>query len=454
MKTNKGHMKLGAFCGGSYHQAGWRHPDADNAFGHDFSRWVELARKLEAAKFDMMFIADTASPSDAENPDVFRYISGGDSFEPMTLLAALSAHTTHLGLAATIATSYRPPYDAAREILSLDRISGGRVGWNIVTGISPDDAAQYADQTFVPQEQRYARGEEFVDVVLKLWDSVEPGAYPRDKEGGAYKDLDRIHLINHVGRHYRVRGPLKGVASAQGRPLLIQAGQSEEGRAMASRVAEAIFTAQSTFEQAQAFRDDIRRRAVAWGRNPDHVKVMPGALVVVGETREEAQDKWAELDTRIDLRAARARLQLALKAYDLSGHDLDAPFPDVPPESVISRGRHHVEAAKREGLTLREVLIRSSASNAHFAVIGTVKDVTDELQHWFEGGACDGFNIMPAVNPVSFEEFIERVVPELQRRGLFRTEYEGRTLRENLQVPADLLPLLDAEVHEATSLAG
>lgn len=436
-------MKLGAFCGGSYHQAGWRHPDADNDFGHDIARWVDLAKKLEAAKFDMIFIADTASPSDAANPEVFRYVSGGDNLEPMTLLAALSAHTTHLGLAATIATSYRPPYDAAREILSLDRISGGRVGWNIVTGISPDDAAQYADQTFPPLDERYARGEEFVDVVLKLWGSVEPGAYPHDKEGGLYKDLDRIRTVDHAGKYYRVRGPLKGVASQQGRPLLIQAGQSGEGRAMASRVAEAVFTAQSTFEQAKSFREDIRARAAAWGRNPDHVKVMPGALVVLGETRAEAQDKWADLDTRIDLRAAIARLQLALKSIDLSGHDLDAPFPDVPAESIVSRGSHHVEAAKREGLSLREVLIRSSGSNAHFSVIGTVKDVADELQHWFEDGACDGFNFLPAIYPQSFDEILTTLIPELRRRGLVRSEYEGRTLRENLGVPASPLPLLN-----------
>lgn len=435
-------MKLGAFCGGSYHQAGWRHPDADNDFGHDIAKWVDLARKLEAAKFDMIFIADTASPSDAENPEVFRYVSGGDNLEPMTLLSALSAHTTHLGLAATIATSYRPPYDAAREILSLDRISGGRVGWNIVTGISPDDAAQYADQTFPPLDERYARGEEFVDVVLKLWGSVEPGAYAHDKEGGIYKDLEKIRTIDHAGKYYRVRGPLKGVASQQGRPLLIQAGQSGEGRAMASRVAEAVFTAQSTFEQAKAFRDDIRARAAAWGRDPDHVKVMPGALVVLGESRQEAQDNWADLDTRIDLRAAMARLQLALKSIDLSGHDLDAPFPDVPPESVVSRGRNHVEAAKREGLTLRQVLIRSTGSNAHFSVIGTVKDVADELQHWFEGGACDGFNFLPAIYPQSFHEILDTLIPELRRRGLFRTEYEGRTLRKNLGIPASPLPLL------------
>jgi FMN-dependent oxidoreductase (nitrilotriacetate monooxygenase family) len=435
-------MKLGAFCGGSYHQAGWRHPDADNAFGHDVAKWVQLARKLEAAKFDMMFIADTASPSDAENPTVFPFISGGDNLEPMTLLSAICAHTTHLGLAATIATSYRPPYDAAREVLSLDAISGGRAGWNIVTGISPDDGAQYADQVFPPQEERYARGEEFVDVVLKLWDGIEPGAYVHDKAGGYYKDPAKIHLIRHEGRYYKVRGPLKGVPSPQGRPLLIQAGQSPEGRAMASRVAEAIFTAQSTFEQAKAFRDDIRARAATWGRDPEHVKIMPGALVILGDSRQEAEDKWRNLDSYIDLRAAQARLQMALKFYDLTGHDLDAPFPEIPPESVVSRGRNHVEAAKREGLTLRQVLIRSSQSNAHFATIGTVSDVADQLQHWFEDGACDGFNFLPAIYPVSFDEIMVKLVPELQRRGLFRTQYESRTLRENLGIPAAPLPLL------------
>jgi FMN-dependent oxidoreductase (nitrilotriacetate monooxygenase family) len=443
MTDVKRQIKLAAFCGGSYHQAGWRHPDADTAFASDISRWVELARKLEAAKFDMLFVADTASPSNALNPDVFRYLAGGDNLEPMTLLAAISAHTTHIGLAATIATSYRPPYDAAREILSLDAISGGRAGWNIVTGISPDDGAQYADQQFPPQEERYARGEEFVDVVLKLWDSVRPGAFPRDKQSGDYKDLDRIRMIDHAGRYYRVRGPLKGVSSPQGRPLLIQAGQSSEGRAMASRVAEAIFTAQTTFDQCKAFRDDIRARAGAWGRDPDHVKILPGALVIVGESRQEAEDKWAELETLIDLRAAMASLQLSLKAFDLSGYDLDAPFPEVPPEAVVSRGRHHVDAARREGLTLRQVLIRSSASNAHFPAIGTVKDVADELQHWFEDGACDGFNFLPAVNTVSLDDVVDKVVPELRRRGLCRTEYEGTTLRENLGIPLAPLPLLD-----------
>jgi alkanesulfonate monooxygenase SsuD/methylene tetrahydromethanopterin reductase-like flavin-dependent oxidoreductase (luciferase family) len=212
---------------------------------------------------------------------------------------------------------------------------------------------------------------------------------------------------------------------------------------MASRVAEAIFTAQSTFEQSKAFRDDIRARAMAWGRDPDHVKVLPGVLILVGETRQEAEDRWAELDGLIDMRAAMAQLQLALKSFDLSGYDLDEPFPDVTAESVVSRGQHHVDAAKREGLTLRQVLKRSSASNAHFALIGTASDVADQLQHWFEEGGCDGFNFLPAIWPASFYAVLDHVIPELRRRGLVRTEYEGRTLRDNLGIPPAPIPLLN-----------
>ncbi len=435
-------MKLGAFSlGWGYHQAGWRHPEADSGFGYDFSRWVDLAKRLEAAKFDMIFIADIASPTNAEQPEMFRYLSSGDQFEPMTLLAALSTHTTHLGLTATIATSYRPPYDAAREIASLDRISGGRAGWNIVTGISPDDAAQYADQVHPPQAERYARGEEFVDVVLKLWASNERGAFLRDKQEGSFKDLEKIHLINHEGKYYKVRGPLTGEPSPQERPVLIQAGQSEDGRALASRVAEAVFTAQTTFEHAKAYRDDMRSRAAAWGRDPDHLKVLPGVVFALGESRQEAEDKWAELDGYLDMRAAMAALQLNLKNVDLSAIEMDEPFPEVPPEATISRGAMLVEAARKEGLTLRQILVRSAGANAHFTVKGTAKDIADQLEYWFEGGACDGFNVQSAVMPASLYAFLDKVVPELQRRGLFRTDYEGRTLRENLGIPPAKIPL-------------
>jgi FMN-dependent oxidoreductase (nitrilotriacetate monooxygenase family) len=436
-------MRLSAFCqgNGSYHQAGWRHPDARPEHGTSYAAWVETARKMEAAKFDMMFVADIISPPDAEQPDIFPYNGAADRLEPMTWLAGLAAHTTCLGLAGTIATSYRPPYDVARELASLDVISGGRAAWNIVTGIAPEDATQYADQIFPPQAERYQKGEEFVDVVLKLWASVEAGAFRRDKASGVYTDSDKVHLIRHAGRFFNVRGPLGIEPSPQGRPVLAQAGQSEEGRRLAARVGEVIFTAQSEFAAAKAYYDDIRARASAFGRDPDHLKILPGCMVIVGDSRAEADEKWAELNALVDLRPARTRLQMALKFVDLADLPLDAPFPEMPPEAVISRGMNHVEAARREGLTLREVLIRSSASNAHFVVRGTAGDIVDQMDAWFAGGACDGFNLMPAVMPASLDDFIAKVLPELRRRGLFRTDYEGTTLRANLGLPMDPIPL-------------
>lgn len=439
----KKQMKLSAFVAGSgsYHQAGWRHPDGNPRYGEDFNLCVELARKAEAAKLDMLLVADLISLQNLDQPEIFAHSSDAIHFEPMTWLAAVTAHTRHLGLVGTIATSYLPPYDVARLTASLDLISGGRGGWNIVTGISPDDARQYADQEHPPQEERYAKGEEFVDVVLKLWGSVEPNLCVYDKENGVFADPNKVHRINHEGKYFKVAGPLSVGPSAQGRPVTVQAGQSEEGRRLASRVGELIFTAQSTFEQAKAFRDDIRRRVADWGRNPDHVKILPGAAIIVGETRQEAEDKWAAINELVDFRPAMRRLQMALKWVDLSQYDLDAPFPEMPPEAVVSRGMHHVEAARREGLTLREVLIRSSASNAHLSLRGSVKDVADQLEHWFEGGACDGFNLMPSVMPASLDDVFEQVLPELRRRGLFRTEYEGTTFRENLGIPLEPIPL-------------
>lgn len=438
-------MRLSAFCqgSGSYHQAGWRHADARPEMGSDISLWIALAQKLEHAKLDMMFVADIISPPDAEQPDIFPFNSAADRFEPMTWLAALAGQTSRIGLAGTIATSYRPPYDVAREVASLDLLSGGRAAWNVVTGIAPEDATQYADQQFPPQAERYAKGEEFVDVVLKLWGSVQPGAFPRDKQSGLYTDLAKIDVIRHSGKFFKVRGPLGIAPSPQRRPVLAQAGQSEEGRQLAARVGEIVFTAQSSFDAAKAYYDDIRARAAAFGRDPDHLKILPGCMIVAGDSRSEADDKWAALNDLVDLRPARTRLQMALKFVDLADLPLDAPFPEMPPEAVVSRGMNHVEAARREGLTLREVLIRSSGSNAHNVIKGTPRDIADQMEHWFVGGACDGFNLMPAVMPASLDDFVEKVLPELRRRGLFRSEYEGKTLRENLGIPADPIPLLN-----------
>jgi len=439
-------MALGVFGSGtaSYHQFGWRHPGADPDFAWNIQLWIELAKKLEAAKFDTIFVPDIITPPDAGNPGIFPYNSAADRLEPMTMLAALATHTTHIGLAGTIATSYRPPYDTAREVASLDLISNGRAGWNIVTGISPEDAAQYADQQFPPQDERYAKGEEYVEVVLKLWDSIKPGAFPHDKLSGIYSDVDKVSLINHQGKYFNVRGPLNIGPSRQGRPVLAQAGQSEPGRRLAARVADIIFTAQNSFDDAHVFYADIKGRAAAFGRNPDHVKILPGCMIIVGESRSEADEKWEQLNELIDLRPAMTRLQMALKFVDLSAHDLDDLFPEMPPEAVISRGINHVRDAQKLGLTLREVLIRSSASNAHLVVRGTASDVVDEMQHWFEGKACDGFNLLSAVMPASLYDVIDKVLPELRRRGLFRTDYSGSTLRGHLGIPDTGLPMLDS----------
>ena len=436
-------MKLSVFCAGSgsYHQAGWRHPDANPNYPNDFSLWIDVARKLEAAKFDMMFVADLISPANVKKPDIFPYSSEADGFEPMTWLAALVAHTTHLGLAATIATSYPPPYDVAREVVSLDLISGGRAAWNIVTGISPEDAEQYADQVFPQPEERYARGEEFVDVVPKLWSSVGTNAFPRNKETGEYADPTRIKLANHQGTYYKVRGPSTSTLRHRaGRCLL---GPGSRRRGVASPPASARSSSRRSPRSIRPRRSGTTSEAARprTAENPDHVKIMPGCMIIVGNSRQEADEKWERLNGYIDLRPAMARLQMALKFIDLSQYPNDGPFPELPPEAVISRGMNHVEAARREKLTLREVLIRSSASNAHFTCKGTPQDVADELQSWFEGGACDGFNLLIPIMPASLDEFIADVLPELRRRGLVRTGYSGRTLRDNLEIPVEPIPL-------------
>ena len=441
-------MKLSAFASGTgnYHVAGWRHPDSYVDTTSNFQRWIEHARKLEAAKFDMMFIADSASPTFYdEDPELFARTPLADRFEPITWLSALATVTTHLGLAATLATSYKPPYDVARQMASLDLLSGGRAAWNIVTGVDAGDASQYGDEEFIKLGKRYERGEEFTDVVLALWNSIEPDAYLRDKQSGIYADPTKIHQINHKGKYYSVRGPLSVGPSPQGRPILVQAGQSEEGRALASRVAEVIFTAWSAFDMAKKYYDDIKSRAAARSRNPAGIKILPGVRISVGRTEAEANEKEDYLNSLIDLKPALARLMMGLcdgnRGIDLTKYDLDKPFPELPPDVALSgRSANHIAVAIREQLTLREVLIRSSNSNMHFTVKGTPSHVVDQLEYWFKNGAADGFNILGGYIPGSFDDIIELVLPELRRRGLFRTEYAGTTLRENLGVPLDPVP--------------
>lgn len=434
-------MKLSVYMMGgnsSYRMGGWRHPGSYADLGSNFARWIEVAQKIESAKFDMMFVADIIGPMDFGKPDVFARSPYGDRFDPVTLLGGLSAVTECLGLAATVATTYTQPYDVARRIASLDLMSGGRAGWNVVTGVLSDDAALYGD-SYEARGSRYARGEEFVDIVTALWDSVKPNAYPRNKETGIYADVGKVHSINHEGPFYAVKGALSVTPSPQGRPVIIQAGQSEDGRALAARVAEVIFTAHSSFDLAKAYYVDIKNRAVHFGRSPDHVKVLPGVVPIVGRTSAEADEKEAFLNSLIDPEVVMGNVINMFESSGLSQYSLDGPVPDLP-ATAPGRAANFVAIARKENLTLRQALVRVSTTNAHWAIKGSPTEIADQLQFWFQNGACDGFNLLCPAMPSALDDFITLVLPELRRRGLFRSEYEASILRQNLGVPCAPIP--------------
>ncbi|HKX80332.1 MAG TPA: LLM class flavin-dependent oxidoreductase [Novosphingobium sp.] len=439
-------MKLSLFAS-HYHLAGWRHPNAYSNMSSDIQPWIDVAQKLERAKFDMLFVADAASLSYFDTPQAFERSSGGGRFAPIVLCSALAMVTTHLGLVSTMSTSYAQPYDVARELASLDLLSKGRAGWNVVTGSVAADAKQYGDAEAVRRPERYARGEEFVDVALALWGSIEPGAFPQNRETGIFADLKKVHAIAHHGKYYSVSGPLSVSPSPQGRPVLVQAGQSQDGRDFASRIAEVIFTAWSEFDMAKRFYDDIKSRAAARGRDPGSIKILPGVRIIVGRTAAEAREKEEYLNSLLDMELCRRRAVSSIAeggaGIDLGKYPLDTPFSDLPDEvtkSVKGRAENHLAMALKYNLTLRDIIIRAATNNAHFTVSGTASDIVDQMEYWFEGGAADGFNVMCGYLPDSLDDVIEFVIPELQRRGLFRHEYEGRTLRENLGVPMAAIP--------------
>ena len=439
-------MKLSLFAS-HYHLAGWRHPRAYSDMSSDIAPWVEIAQKLERARFDMLFIADAASLNYFDTPQAFERSAGGGRFAPIVLCSALAMATKHLGLVSTMSTSYAQPYDTARELASLDLLSKGRAGWNVVTGAVSADARQYGDEEQVRRPERYARGEEFVDVALALWNSIEPGAFPQNRETGIFADITKVHKIDHRGKYYSVSGPLSVSPSPQGRPVLVQAGQSQDGREFASRIAEVIFTAWSEFDMAKRFYDDIKSRAAARGRDPRYLKILPGVRIIVGRTAAEAREKEEYLNSLLDIELCRRRAVSGIvdggAGIDLSKYPLDAPFPDLPTEvRAVFKGRaeNHLAMARKYNLTLRDILIRSATTNMHFTVSGTPADIVDQLEYWFEGGAADGFNVMCGYLPDSLDDVIEFVIPELQRRGLFRREYEGNTLRENLGIPLAAIP--------------
>ncbi len=442
-KTTKRQMKLSLFLtgDGNYHMAGWRLPGSKTDGGQNIERWVEAAQAIERAKLHMLFIADAASPPGTDDLETLSLTSRIDRMDPVPILAAVSMVTKNLGLASTMTTTYLEPYNLARSVASLDHISGGRAAWNIVTGSNKDDALQFNRDSHVPHAERYERAEEFVDVVRGIWDSYDDDAFPRDKESGVYMDPKKVHLLNHTGKYFKVRGPSAVPRSPQGHPVLIQAGSSEPGMNISARVADVVFTSQQVLKNAQDFYNNLKGRCANYGRKPEDLLVMPGALLFLGETESEAKEKFDQLNSLIPLRVAMQRLSANLGGIDLSKFDLDAPMPDIKVNDArVSAVESYIAISRREGLTLRQMAMRSAAAKHHWTLVGSVKQVADELEEWFTNGAADGFNILPSDMPGAVTMLTTKLVPELQRRGLFQTEYAGKTLRENLGLrrPADL----------------
>lgn len=433
MARRKDQIKLGAFLlFTGHHVAAWRHPRA--SVGIEFENYLELARLAEAAKFDAIFFADgvAARLKDVEAASRKAH-SGIYPFEPITLLSALSSVTRNIGLIATASTSFSDPFNLARQFASLDRLSGGRTGWNLVTSSDPDAAYNFGHDEQILHADRYERAEEFADVVLGLWDSFEDDTFIRDRQSGRYFDPSKLHRLDHSGRHFKVRGPLNIPRSPQGRPVLVQAGASEPGKELAARTAEAIFAAQITLEEAVAFYADVKGRLARFGRSHDDLKILPGIFPVVSRTESEAQEKFESLQALIQPEVG-LNLISQLSGVDLSAYPLDGPVPANPPATNAGKSRQALvlDLARRENLTIRQLYLRIAGARGHWQVVGTPVQIADVLEERFENYGADGFNIMAPLMPGGLADFIELVVPELRRRGLFRTEYEGATLRENL----------------------
>ncbi|MEC5397799.1 LLM class flavin-dependent oxidoreductase [Uliginosibacterium sp. H1] len=431
-------IKLGAFVPATgHHVAAWRHPSANPNGGHDFAHYRRIAQAAEAAKFDAVFLADSAAVwgGDADR-DTLAHSARGANFEPLTLLSALSAVTEHIGLVATVTTTYNEPYHLARKFASLDHLSGGRAGWNLVTSANQSEAKNFGLDEHVAHAERYERAEEFIDVVTGLWDSWEDDAFVRDQESGEFFHADKLHVLQHKGKHFQVRGPLNIARSPQGHPVKVQAGSSEPGKELAARTAEVVFTAHQTLDAAQAFYSDLKGRLGKYGRDADSIKILPGIFPVVAASQAEAEDKFESIQALTHPRVGLQLLSSMLGGFDLSPYDIDGPLPELPASNGgKSRQALLFDLARRENLTIRQLYLRIAGARGHKQIVGTPQSIADLLQEWFEQGAADGFNIMPPTLPGGLDDFIALVLPELRRRGLFRTEYEGRTLRENLGLP-------------------
>ncbi|WP_413990316.1 LLM class flavin-dependent oxidoreductase [Labrys okinawensis] len=427
-------LRLGAFMRpASIHTGAWRYPGAWPDANFNFPGLRRLAQKLEQGRFDAFFMADHLAVLNMP-VEALKRSHTATSFEPFTLLSALAGTTEHIGLVATASTTFDLPYHVARRFASLDHISGGRAGWNIVTTSNPDAALNFGLTDHVEHDERYHRAREFYDVVTGLWDSWADDAFIRDVESGIFFDPAGMHVLDHKGESLSVRGPLNIARPVQGWPVIVQAGSSEAGRQLAAETAEAVFTAPATLADGQRFYADVKSRMEKLGRNRDHMKILPAAFVVIGDTLEEAKAKRSKLDSLVHYDSAIASLSIAL-GHDASGFDPEGKLPPIPETNQSRSGRERVlQLAEREGLTVRQ-LAQRLGGYAGLAFVGTPQTIADAMAEWLHTEGSDGFNIMFPYLPGGLDDFVDKVVPVLQERGLFRREYEGKTLRENLGLP-------------------
>ncbi|MGO4567762.1 LLM class flavin-dependent oxidoreductase [Rhizobium sp. 2YAF20] len=433
MAKRDGQLSLGAFLlYTGHHVAAWRHPGASDSTG--FADFAHFARIAENAKFDAVFLADGVNTR-LQNVEAAsrKAHSGFYPFEPITLLSALVAVTSRIGLVATASTSFSDPYNLARQFASLDHLSAGRAGWNLVTSADASSAYNFSRDAIIAHADRYKRAEEFVDVVTGLWDTSDDDAFLRDRESGVYFHPEKVRHLNHRGAFFQVRGPLNIPRPPQGHPVVVQAGSSEPGKELAARTAEAVFTAQQTLKSSIAFYSDLKGRLAKYGRAADDVKILPGVFPVVGRTRQEAEDKFEQLQALLEPSVGLDMLAELAGVDEVRMLPIDALISELPEtEGGKSRRALFLELAARENLTLRQLYQRVAGARGHWQVVGTAQEIADELEERFVNFGADGFNIMSPVLPWGLSDFVELVVPELRRRGLFRDEYRGSTLREHL----------------------
>jgi alkanesulfonate monooxygenase len=412
------------------HTAWWRYPGAYADANFNLKHLVRFIQTLERARFDAFFMADHLAVLNMP-VQALRRSATATSFEPLTLLSALAMVTERIGLIATASTTFDEPYHIARRFASLDHISNGRAGWNVVTTANPDAALNFGLTEHVEHDERYRRAREFQAVVTGLWDSWADDAWQYDQASGIFFDPEKMHVLDHKGEHLSVRGPLNIARPVQGWPVIVQAGASDAGRQLAAETAEVVFGSSRTIEDARAFYSDVKGRVTAAGRSADHFKILPGALVTVGRTEQRAREKKALLDSLVHPESGVPNLSIRL-GIDASSFDLDAPLPEIPQSNQSQSGRDAIVAlARRENLTVRQ-LAQMAGGFGGLEMVGTAVEIADTMQSWLESGAADGFNIMFSTVPDGLDDFVALVIPELQRRGIFRCEYAGATLREHL----------------------